>query len=530
MARAEAVHLSRHVPDIAEAHQAVLNNRAADALERLGPHLEAHPEDPVALLVAGEALARTGRMVDAVASFEAALAFMPEYREARLALARAHYQRFDPRAALRALDPLLETGSSDVALLRWQAALLAEAGEYADAEALHRRLLELEPSDPALLVGYGDILRTLGRPGEAANAYRKAIAAAPAMGAPWWSLASLGGNHMEASERDALRTALGQAKAPEDRMYLAFAEATLADRAGEYEQAFDLLTEANRLRRSQMVYDGASFVRRMEAIANALDENFFAERKEWGSQDNAPIFIVGMPRSGSTLIERILGGHSAIKAGGEMPIITSLLRETAATKGLDPEREIVDLLGGLQERECAALGTEYIRRARDRCGNARHFTDKLPHNWAEIAFIRLILPRAAMIDIRRGALDCIVSNFVLLFQPGHPASYDLLEMASYYSTYVRTMEWAEGAMPGAVYHLSYEALVNDTERELRRIFNYLELDFQASCMEPGSDQAIATASAEQARQPINRAGIGRWRRFEPWLGPLRERLGSLADE
>ena len=468
-------------------------------------------------------------MADAVARFEAALAFMPEYREARLALARAHYQRFDPRAALRALDPLLERDSTDIALLRWQAVLLAEAGEYAEAEALHRRLLELQPGDPALLVGYGDILRTLGRAGEAAKVYRRAIAVAPAMGAPWWSLVSLGGVDIETSDREGLRTALSQTQRPEDRMYFAFAEGTLADRAGEFQHAFSLLAEANRLRRSQLNYDGASFIRRMDGMATALDRGFFAKRDQWGSQDDAPIFIVGMPRSGSTLVEQILGGHSQIKAGGEMPIVTSLLRETAATRGLDPERDIVDLLGSLDEGECAALGIEYIRRARDRCGNSRHFTDKLPHNWAEIAFIRLILPGATIIDIRRGALDCIVSNFVLLFQPGHPASYDLLEMADYYAAYVRTMEWADRAMPGAVYRLNYEALVDDPASELRKALSHIGLEFEPSCLESGGEQAIATASAEQARQPINRSGIGRWRRFEPWLGPLRERLGPLAD-
>lgn len=170
-----------------------------------------------------------------------------------------------------------------------------------------------------------------------------------------------------------------------------------------------------------------------------------------------------------------------------------------------------------------------MRRARERCGNAGHFTDKLPHNWAELAFIRLILPRAAIVDVRRCALDCIVSNFALLFQPGHPASYDLLEMADYYATYVQAMERVERMFPGRIHRLRYEALVDDAVGATSALLSHLGLEFQAACLDLGGQRAIATASAEQARRPINRAGIGNWRRFEPWLGDLRERLGPLAD-
>lgn len=531
MARAKGVTLSRHVRDIGEAHRAVLEGRPGEAIDRLKFHLGRHPDDPVALLVRGEALARLGRLGEAIASFEAALAFMPEYREARIALVRAHYQRFDPRAALGVLSLLLGPDSRDVALLRWQAALLVEVGDYAGAEAAHRRLLELAPNDPALLVGFGDLHRTLGRVGEAEAAYRKAIASAPDLGAPWWSLVSLLGGRLGEGDRVALDLTLDRAHKPGDQLYLAFAAGTVADKAGDHERAFTLFSEANRLRRAQLSYDGTAFVRRMEALEAALDQSFFTARAGWGEPSDAPVFIVGMPRSGSTLVEQILSGHSQMAAGGEMPIVTSLLRETGARLGLDPESQILEILRGVTASTSAELGQEYLRRARDRCGQGvAHFTDKLPHNWAELAFIRLILPNARIVDIRRNALDCCVSNFALLFQPGHPASYDLREMAEYYLAYLRAMDWTERTLPGAVHRLSYEALVEHPERETRALLASLGLEFEPASLEFGNEErAIATASAEQARQPINRRGIGSWKRFDPWLGPLKEALGPLAD-
>lgn len=528
-AKAMAVTLSRHVPAIGEAHRAVLAGQPAAAIETLQSHLARHPDDPVALLVQGEALARTGRLSAAVSSFEAALAFMPEYREARIALVRAHYQRFDPRAALDGLALLLEPETRDVALLRWQAALLAEVGDHERAEAVHRRLLEIAPNDPAVLVGFGDLQRTLGQTSEAERAYRKALVAAPGLGAPWWSLTTLLGGQLDSADRTALKAAFDEARNPADRLYLAFAEGTVADKAGDHERAFALLSEANRLRRAQLSYDGNAFARRMEDLEANLDRSFFADREDWGDLSDAPIFIVGMPRSGSTLVEQILAGHSQVTAGGEMPIVTSLLREAAASAGLDPERDIVELLGTLTASDCTRLGADYLKRARDRCGRARaRFTDKLPHNWAELAFIHLILPNARIVDIRRNALDCCVSNFALLFQPGHPASYDLIEIADYYLTYVRAMEWCGKVMPEVIQLVRYEALVEDAEGETRALLEFLGLEFESGCLELGTEgRVIATASAEQARRPINRSSLDGWKRFDPWLGGLKEALAPL---
>ena len=531
LAQARAVTLSRNVPELADAMQAIRSGRPHDVPGLLKTHLAQYPDDPVALLLLGEAQASVGLVTEGVAQLETALAIMPDYGEARMALARANFKRFDPAAARDALRPAVERGETrDPGLLRFYAVLLAETGDYAGAETVLRELTKAQPREAQLRMALGDVLRTIGKTDEAEAAYREAIALSPAAGRAWWGLASIGGDRFGDKDRERLEQALSQARNPDDRLHLSFAAASVADRNAEYERAFTLYSDANRLRRSELRYDGAAFKNRMEKIAAALENGLLTRRSDWGCSDGAPIFIVGMPRSGSTLVEQILAGHNEIRAGGEMPIVTALLRETGARLELDPDCEIVALLESLDRTACERLGAEYLRRAQGRSsGPESILTDKLPHNWAEIAFIAMILPKARFIDVRRGAMDCCVSNFALLFQPGHPASYDLEEMAEYYTAYVAGMEAATAAVPDRIHALRYEALVGDAEGETRRLLAFLGLDFEPACLNfAQAGRAVATASSEQVRQPLNRSGIGSWRRYEPWLGALRERLGPLA--
>ena len=531
LARRQALNLSRHVKPLADAMQALRSGRAEAVPGLLEAHLAGEPDDPVAHLMLGEALATTGHMAEAVEHIEAALADMPDYAEARFSLARAQFKRFDPAAALEAIGPLTKSPqASNPGFARFHAVLLSETGDHAGAEAVLRDLAAAQPQDPAAQMALGDMLRIRGKTDEAEAAYRTAIAQAPELGRPWWSLASLGAERLSPEDRERLEQLFEHARTPDDRLHLAFAVASVLDKAGEHERAFALYQEANRLRRAELSYDGEAFARRMERIGDLLASGFPHRRIGWDDARPRPIFIVGMARSGSTLLEQMLAGHSAIRAGGEMPIVTALLRETGIARGLDPDRDIVELLEGIEAEDAARLGEEYCRRAAGRSSGSEPFlTDKLPHNWAEIAFIRLILPRAKIVDIRRGALDCCVSNFTLLFEPGHPASYDLADMAEYYRCYVDAMERLDTALPGAVHRVEYEALIDDPEAEMRGLLTYLGLEFEPACLDPAAGgRAVATASAEQVRQPLNRKGLGSWRRFEPWLGDLKQALGPLA--
>jgi len=529
-ARARAVQFSRQVRPIAEAHNAVQAGRPDEAERLLRDHLARYPDDPVALRVRGEALARMDDKAGAARSFEAALAFMPEYVDARWALVRLHQQTFDQVAALEALEPLLAERPDEPGLLRWKASLLSNLDEHEAAAAILRSLTEARPGDGEIWVSLGDELRTLGRAAEAHTAYRRAVLAAPSSGSGWWGLAALRHASFDEADRQQIEAALAKAPAADrGRAQLHFALAVAREQADDREGAFAQFAAGNAVRHALEPFDPAAVeaeVRRSRAV---LTGEFFAARRDHGCPAPDPIFIVGTPRSGSTLVEQVLAGHPQVEGTAELPIVPVLIRTMAAGRGLDSGRSYRDLLPGLAPAELAALGEEYLRLARPhRKTDKPFFLDKLPHNWADVGFIKLILPRARIIDVRRAPMDCCWSNFRMLFARGHPSSNSLEGMAAYYRHYVAMMAHFDEVLPGAVRRVIYERLVDDFEGEVRRLLDDLGLPFDPACLAfHANDRPVATASAEQVRRPLNRAGIGAWRAYESWLGPLEKAVGDL---
>ncbi|HEY6816128.1 MAG TPA: sulfotransferase [Croceibacterium sp.] len=529
-ARARAVQFSRHVRPVAEGHKAVLAGRLDEAQALLREHLAHHPDDPVALMVRGEALARLGNKAEAVRSFEAALAFMPEYVEARLGLVRAHQQAFDQVAALAALEPLLAERPDEPNLLRWKATLLSNLDEHEAAARVLEALAEARPGDAEIRVSLGDEMRTLGRAAEAHAAYRRAVQAAPLDGSGWWGLAALRHAPLDAADQEQIEAALAQGPAAaRGRAQLHFALAVACEQADDRERAFAHFAAGNAVRHAAEPFDPATVeteVRRSRAV---LTREFLAARRAAGCAAPDPIFIVGMPRSGSTLVEQVLAGHPQIEGTAELPIVPVLIRTMAAARGFNPGRSYRDLLPDLTPSELAALGEEYLRLARPhRKSDKPFFLDKLPHNWADVGFIKLILPQARIIDVRRAPMDCCWSNFRMLFARGHPSSNSLEGMAAYYRHYVAMMTHFDEALPGAVHRVIYERLVDNFEAEVRRLLDHLGLPFDPACLDfHANDRPVATASAEQVRRPLNRAGIGAWREYERWLGSLSDAVGDL---
>jgi tetratricopeptide (TPR) repeat protein len=530
-ARAQAVQNSRHVTAIVEAHRATREGRASQVEAMLKDHLARYPDDPVALMVNGEALAQVGRTTEAVRQLEAALTVMPEYREAGMALVRAQQQRFDIAAALQALQPLIASKPGDVALLRWRASLLSNLGDNATAAEILGLLTQARPEMPELWISLGDELRTLGRSDEAQAAYRRALEGRPGFGAAWWSLAALRHVPFDEADRRAMLAALAQSTDPDDRHYLHFALGTAFEQAGTPAEAFGHFAAGNAIRARANPFDPAVVGEEVRRSRELLTAGLFAERAEQGCPDPSPIFIVGMPRSGSTLVEQILASHAQIEGTAELPIIPILVRTMAAEHGLDPNASYRELLPRLAPAELARLGEEYLRLARQhRKSDQPFFLDKLPHNWADVGFIRLILPKAKIVDVRRSPMDCCWSNFRLLFAKGHPASDSLEGIAAYYRHYVAMMAHFDAALPGQIHRVIYERLVDDFEPEVRRLLDFLGLPFDPACLNFHSNtRAVATASSQQVRRPLNRQGIGAWRAYEEWLGPLKDAVGDLEE-
>jgi hypothetical protein len=312
----------------------------------------------------------------------------------------------------------------------------------------------------------------------------------------------------------------------DDRLHLDFALGKAFEDLGQAEAAFAHYSAANRLRRSLLDYDPAEISRQVDRAIATYRPEFFARHAGQGCPDSAPIFILGMPRAGSTLIEQILASHSMIEGTMELPDIPAL----AAQTGKEAQRYPAGL-DGLLPDQIQSLGEDFLARTQIQRKEAKpYFIDKLPNNWLYTGFIHLILPNAKIIDARRDPMDCCFSNFKQHFARGQAFSYGLEDMGRYYSDYVRLMRHFDQVLPGRVHRVIHERLIEEPEDQIRRLLDHLGLPFEPGCLNFHQTQrAVRTASSEQVRRPLNRDGIGQWRAFQAWLEPLRSALGPVAE-
>lgn len=527
-AEADAIAASRSVPLLANAARSMQAGNGEVHVHDLRAHLESEPDDAVAHLILGEILATRGALHSAETELRGAIGAAPAYVEAHVALARVLYHQARPADALAALDPALKRHPGNVDLLRFRATLLTETGAHAEAADLYRRLLQHVPNEADLWIGLGNAFRTLGKREQSAQAYRLGLARAPGNARLYWNLAALG-RCLNGDELPAMEQALAASPGSDDATHLHFAIASVHEAAERPDRAFAHYLEGNRLRRGTLDYDAGGVTAEVARSERLFDADFLAD--ETGAASADPIFLVGMPRSGSTLIEQILASHAQIEGTAELPIIPALIRTFAAESGAVSGSSYRELLVNLSPAARHYWGEQYLARAAaHRRTDRPFFVDKLPHNWLDLSFIRAILPHARIIDVRRNPLDCCVSNFRLLFAQGHPSSFSLVEMAAFYRDYVRLMRHFDTALPGYVHRVIYERLIEDLEGETRRLLSHLQLPFDAACLDfHKTERSVATASADQVRRPLNREGIGAWRRFEPWLAPLKEALGDLPE-
>jgi tetratricopeptide (TPR) repeat protein len=381
-------------------------------------------------------------------------------------------------------------------------------------------------------MSYGHALKTVGRQQDGIAAYRRGLDLAPTLGELWWSLANLktvkfGDEDVAAMAEALTREGLG----PEDRLHLNFALGRAYEERKSYEQSFGHYAEGNRIRAAMIRYDVAeveSFVARSKALFTPA---FVAARTGGGCEAPDPIFILGMPRAGSTLIEQILASHPQVEGTMELPDIPALARRLGGAKTGSDEAVYPECLADLDPAALRALGEEYLERTRiQRKTDRPYFIDKMPNNWAHAGLIRLILPKAKIVDARRHPLDCCFSNFKQHYARGQGFSYALDHMGRYYAAYVDLMARMDDVLPDPPHLVVHERLIDDPEGEIRRLLDHLGLPFDPACLRfHENERAVRTASSEQVRRPINRAGIDQWRPYEPWLDPLKQALGSVLD-
>lgn len=453
------------------------------------------------------------------------LAKTPDDREIRIELARLLRARGALPEALRELDAACE-GSAEQAAPLLRASILTRLGRHDEAIAAQRLAIAAE-EHPRALLGLTHLLKTVGRIDEAAEASRRALEIDPGLGEAWWSLSSLKTSRFSEKDRTAMLAVLAGDADEESRMYIHFALARAFDLAGDAELSWHHLAEANRIRAAQVRHRPEDLGTVVDSTVKAMTPAFFAVREGWGDPDPAPIFILGMPRSGSTLLEQMLASHSAIEGTSELPHLPALARQLSGS-GAFVGPAYLRRLEAMDEDQVRAMGSSYIDASRSQRRTDRpRFVDKMPNNWLFTGLIGLILPNARIIDIRRNPLDCGLSNFRELFARGQTYSYDLANIGRYYRDYLRLMRHFDAVRPGLVHRVIYEDLVDEPESQLKSVFDFLGLRFEREVLDfHRTDRGVRTASAAQVRQPLNRKGIDQWRRYERWLGPLRESLGE----
>ncbi|MGP8167197.1 MAG: sulfotransferase [Steroidobacteraceae bacterium] len=498
-----------------------------DYLLKHGDHIEAM-----------RLLARIGMKLevydDAELLLQSVLVLAPEYHAARYDYALTLMQRHKHVQALEQLDRLVGIDAQNRAFRISHATAYVGVGKHEHAIDLYRSIIsemsQASAETAELHLSVAHALKTLGRQKEAIDSYYTALACRPGYGDAYWSLANLKTYRFPGEEIARMRV---QEAAPtirtEDRYHLCFALGKALEDRGEYAESFQYYERGNALKKAEIRFRIEPLERNARLQSAVCTKGFFAARRECGCGSDEPIFIVGLPRSGSTLLEQILASHSRVEGTMELP---NILRFVADLQGRDPDPEnppYPAVLADLKAENFRQFGEKYLADTRIYRSGKPRFIDKMPNNFRHIGLIHLILPNAKIIDARREPMACCFSNFKQLFASGQEFTYSIEDIARYYRMYVAQMEHWNAVLPGKILRIQHEEIVDDLQGNVRRLLEFCGLEFEPACLEfYKTERSVRTASSEQVRRPIFKEGLDQWRHFEPWLEQLKSVLGPLA--
>ena len=509
-------------------------HHAAGRLEEAEPLcrqvLQREPRNVDALRMLGLIAAAAGDLDEAENLLRQALAEAPDHIAALFELGRVLKELERPDDAIDVYKTLIELQPDNPRAHYRLAGVLAPAALTEQSAAAYRRCLELDPRHPGAWLGLGHMLKTLGQQSEGIAAYRRCLAIEPEFGEAWFSMANLKTYRFDDAEIAEMRQRLESDTVNEtSRVNFLFALARAYEDRRDYATAWQYYEQGNARQRLLVSYDPVLTETVNDDLIAFFAADFFRSHAGVGNPDPSPIFILGMPRSGSTLVEQIIASHSRVEGTSELPYIGRL------TKSLNRNRadgmRYPEVLNELEPRHFSRLGQNYLAMARmHRVEGTPHFIDKMPNNFPLVGFIHAILPNAKIIDARRHPLDACTGNLRQLYARGQAFSYDQTDIGEYYLQYQRMMDHWDQVLPGKVLHVQYEDVVADLPRQVERILNYLELPWEDACLDYHATQrAVRTASSEQVRQPIYTSGIGYWRHYETQLEELREVLEPILD-
>jgi tetratricopeptide (TPR) repeat protein len=492
--------------------------------------LRDNPRNVDALRLLAQLAVKANRVDDAEVLLERAVEVAPDFVLALLDLGQLRKEEDRYGEALECFDRAIALEPSNPQTHYLRAGTLARASFTHEAVDAYRRCLAIRPVHLGALLGLGHVLKAVGDYDGAVGSYNACIRDAPDFGETYWSLANLKTYRFDDAMVGAMesRVAAAAGSVQSDVNFL-FALAKAYEDRGDYERAWDYYRRGNQKQRAEVVYDPVQTEVMNDRLVGVYDESFVESHRGAGNPDGSPIFILGLPRSGSTLLEQVLASHSQVEGTAELPYIgrlASSLNRNRASGVNYPEA-----MRELATANLASLGTEYLKLAQmHRRSGAPRFIDKMPNNFPNAGFIASILPNAKIIDARRHPLDACLSCYRQLFAKGQAFTYDLTEIGEYYLQYQRMMDHWERVMPGRVLTVQYEAVVGDFEAEVRRLLGFCGLPFEDACLRfYESDRPVRTPSSEQVRQPIYRRSVGHWRRYERHLGELIEVIAPIRD-
>jgi tetratricopeptide (TPR) repeat protein len=518
-------------PRLRQAEKAIGEGRLETASAIVIQHLRENRNEPRGVALLGSIAFKMGALVQAEQFLRQAIAVGGSSLEVQRQLASNLHHQERLAEALSAFS-VLQHQVPDPQIHAARALILDKLGRNADAIREHEDYVAKNPNHPRGWIAYGNSLRWAGRNEEAIAAYRRATAIDPEHGDAWWALANIKTKVLTDDDIGIMNAALKIAIDSRNVIPLHFALGRALHDRKDYESAFRHFETGNRLRAETINYVPEDLSAEVDEITRLFGPDFFERRQRPALTDEpTPIFLISMPRAGSTLLEQMLDQHPDIEAVGELPYARALVRSALEIHTRRRPITVPRMVLDMSPEEARAYGQDYMHRASLHwTGRPRYFVDKMPMNWSEVPFIWRILPQARFIEIRRNAMDCCFSNYIHYFSRAHSSSFSLRHIGCAYVDKVRMMDHLHSVAPGLVHSIRYEELIENPEPILRGALDYLGLEWDPAVLKfYESDRIIRTPSVEQVQQPLNRKGIGTWKPYAQWLGPLRDALGSLAE-